>query len=89
MALSRDAVTQGLYLQPFAEVRSFAIGLEPPPMMWIFEWDIVTGDSASLGVISKIVGDRVDETIALGEGGGRDGRADAGRGRGDGCLDLA
>ena len=67
MALSRDAVTQGLYLQPFAEVRSFAIGLEPPPMMWIFEWDIVTGDSASLGVISKIVGDRVDETIALGK----------------------
>lgn len=63
MTHSREAITQGLYIEPFAENRVFAIGLEPPPMMWIFEWDIVTGDSAVLDVISTIVGDRVDDAI--------------------------
>ena len=51
MALSREAITKGLYIGPFAEQKVFAIGLEPPPMMWIFEWDILTGDSAVLDVI--------------------------------------
>ena len=45
MALSRSAVTHGLYIGPYANRRVRALGLEPPPMMWIFEWDIVTGDS--------------------------------------------
>ncbi|WP_133546012.1 hypothetical protein [Microbacterium sp. BK668] len=66
MALSRDAITQGLYIEPFAEQRTFALGLEPPPQMWIFEWDILTGDSATLGVIYEIAQDRLDETIAAG-----------------------
>lgn len=67
MALSRDAVRQGLYLEPFAEERAFAIGLEPPPQMWLFEWDILTGDTATLDVLYTIIGrDRVDETIARG-----------------------
>ncbi|MET0672279.1 MAG: hypothetical protein ABWY37_02180, partial [Microbacterium pygmaeum] len=54
MALSRPAIEQGLYIRPFAEQRVFAIGLEPPPMMWIFEWDILTGDSAVLDVLYAI-----------------------------------
>ena len=66
MALSRDAIQQGLYIEPFAEVRTFALGLEPPPQMWIFEWDILTGDSATLGLIYDVTGDRVEETIAAG-----------------------
>jgi hypothetical protein len=67
MALSRDAVRQGLYLQPFAEVRAFALGLEPPPQMWLFEWDILTGDTATLDVLYSVIGrERVDETIELG-----------------------
>lgn len=66
MAQSRDAITQGLYIEPFAEVRTVALGLHPPPQMWLFEWDILTGDSATLGVIYEITGDRVDETIAAG-----------------------
>ena len=37
------------------------IGLEPPPMMWIFEWDILTGDSAVLDVLYAIVRDSADE----------------------------
>ncbi|MWB99907.1 hypothetical protein [Agromyces seonyuensis] len=71
MAESRTAVQQGLYLEPFAEQRVFAIGLEPPPMMWIFEWDILTGDSAVLDVMYAIVrdatGGELDDAIAGGE----------------------
>lgn len=67
MASSREAVKQGLYLQPFAENRVFAVGLEPPPQMWLFEWDILTGDTATLDTMYAIVGpDRVDETVAAG-----------------------
>lgn len=67
MALSRAAITDGLYLEDFARVRAFALGLEPPPQMWLFEWDILTGDSATLDVLYDIIGaERVDETIAQG-----------------------
>lgn len=66
MALSRTAIEQGLYIPPFAEQRVFAIGLEPPPMMWIFEWDILTGDSAVLDVIYTISRDRFDEAVGGG-----------------------
>jgi len=67
MALSREAVTTGLYIGPFADQRVFALGLEPPPMMWIFEWDILTGDSAVLDVVYSISRDRLDEAIGEGE----------------------
>ncbi|GGM62972.1 hypothetical protein ACFFX1_42600 [Dactylosporangium sucinum] len=67
MAMSREAVTKGLYLAPYAENSVRALGLEPPPMMWIFEWDIVTGDSAVLDSIYAVSRDRVDEAIADGE----------------------
>ena len=67
MAQSRAAITDGLYIGPFADRRVFAIGLEPPPMMWIFEWDIVTGDSAVLDVIYDVSRDELDEAIAGGE----------------------
>jgi hypothetical protein len=57
MTRSRDAIAQGMYVPQFADKRVFAIGLEPPPMMWIFEWDILTGDSAVLDVLYSIVRD--------------------------------
>ncbi|MGI9824156.1 hypothetical protein [Agromyces sp. Marseille-Q5079] len=66
MSQSREAITDGLYIGPFAEHRVYAIGLEPPPMMWIFEWDIPTGDSAALDVIYAIARDDLDEAIAGG-----------------------
>ncbi|MBL7257624.1 hypothetical protein [Paractinoplanes lichenicola] len=65
-ALTREAVTKGLYLTPYADNSVKALGLEPPPMMWIFEWDIVTGDSAVLNSIYAIGRDAVDHTIADG-----------------------
>lgn len=61
MTLSRDAIAQGMYIEQFADQRVFAIGLEPPPMMWIFEWDILTGDSAVLDVLYAIVRDSAIE----------------------------
>ncbi|GID91483.1 hypothetical protein ACFQFC_10185 [Amorphoplanes digitatis] len=66
-ASSREAVTKGLYLTPYADNSVKALGLEPPPMMWIFEWDIVTGDSAVLDSIYATGRGHVDETIAEGE----------------------
>ncbi len=67
MSHSREAIEQGLYIQAFAENRVFAIGLEPPPMMWLFEWDILTGDSAVLGVVYSIAREQFDEAIAGGQ----------------------
>lgn len=66
MALSRPAVTRGLYIGPYADRSVRALGLEPPPMMWIFEWDIPTGDSAALDSIYAVTGGRVDEAIEEG-----------------------
>ncbi|WP_328472937.1 hypothetical protein OHA21_11205 [Actinoplanes sp. NBC_00393] len=66
-AASREAVTKGLYLTPYADYAVKALGLEPPPMMWIFEWDIVTGDSAVLSSIYEISRDDLDATIAEGD----------------------
>ncbi|WBB80441.1 hypothetical protein O7606_03395 [Micromonospora sp. WMMD882] len=66
MALSRRAVTTGLYIGPYADRSVRALGLEPPPMMWIFEWDIPTGDSAALHSIYAVTGGRVDEAVAEG-----------------------
>lgn len=68
LASSRTAIMQGLYLEGFAENRVFAVGLEPPPQMWLFEWDILTGDTATLDTMYAIIGpDRVDETIRKGD----------------------
>lgn len=70
MGLSREAIEQGMYIEAFADKRVFAIGLEPPPMMWIFEWDILTGDSAVLDVLYAIsrdaTGGDIDSVIAGG-----------------------
>lgn len=71
MSLSRPAIEEGMYIEPFAAQRVFAIGLEPPPMMWIFEWDILTGDSAVLDVLYAIsrdaTGGDIEQAIAGGE----------------------
>ena len=67
MASSREAITDGLYIGPYAEKRVFALGLEPPPMMWVFEWDILTGDSAVLDIVYEVSKDDLDEAIAGGD----------------------
>ncbi|GAB3069812.1 hypothetical protein GCM10027053_37580 [Intrasporangium mesophilum] len=67
MADSRQAITEGLYVGPFAAKRVFALGLEPPPMMWVFEWDILTGDSGVLDLVYAVSRDRLNDAIAGGE----------------------
>ena len=57
---------RGLYIRPYAEQSVKALGLEPPPMMWIFEWDIVTGDSAALDSIYAVSRDDLDSAVADG-----------------------
>jgi glycosyl hydrolase family 67 len=66
-ALSRKAITKGLYIGPYARRTVKALGLEPPPMMWIFEWDIVSGDSAVLDSIYAVSRDHLDEAIREGD----------------------
>ena len=71
LAWSREAVTHGQYVEQFAEVRAFALGLEPPPQMLLFEWDILTGDSAVLDVLYAVARDSgpdgVTDAIADGQ----------------------
>ncbi len=47
LAVSRQAVLDGLYVGPYAEQEVRAFGLEPPPMLWVFKWDLVGGDTAT------------------------------------------
>lgn len=65
---SREAITRGLYIGPYAEQSVKALGLEPPPMMWIFEWDIVTGDSAALDSIYAVSRSELESAITDGAG---------------------
>jgi hypothetical protein len=63
-AQSRKVAKQGLYVTPYAEQQVLALGLEPPPMLWIFEWDIVSGDSAALSAVHHASKGRVGEAIS-------------------------
>jgi hypothetical protein len=65
-SLSRLAINEGLYIGPYANDSVKALGLEPPPMMWIFEWDIVTGDSAALDSIYQVSAGQLDAAVAQG-----------------------
>ncbi len=67
LALSRTAINDGLYIGPYANDSVKALGLAPPPMMWIFEWDIVTGDSAALDSIYQVSARQLDTAIAQGD----------------------
>jgi hypothetical protein len=63
---SREPVLRGLYIGEFARYDVRALGLEPPPMLWVFEWDIVTGSSAVLSAIYHTSRHNLDAAIAEG-----------------------
>ncbi|MFD1858596.1 hypothetical protein [Aeromicrobium camelliae] len=63
MTQSRTAITKGLYIGPYATHEVRTLGLEPPPMMWIFEWDVPAGDTATWSVLHAVIGDEVDEAV--------------------------
>ncbi|MFC7161097.1 hypothetical protein ACFQL5_02235 [Aquipuribacter hungaricus] len=66
-ALSRQAVLDGFYVGPYAEQEVRAFGLEPPPMMWVFKWDLVGGDTATWSAVYGASRGRVDEAVEGGE----------------------
>ncbi len=67
LAASRQAVRDGLYVGPYAEQEVRAFGLEPPPMLWIFKWDLVGGDTATWSALYEASRGRVEEAVAGGE----------------------
>lgn len=67
LAASRQAVLDGLYVGPYAEQEVRAFGLEPPPMLWVFKWDLVGGDTATWSAMYQASRGRVDEAVAGGD----------------------
>lgn len=67
LSRSREAAAKGLYVSAFAEQLVLALGLETTPMMWIFEWDIVSGSSSVLSTTYYTARDDVDAAVAEGE----------------------
>jgi hypothetical protein len=63
---SRDVVLKGFYIRPFAEREIRIAGLELPPLMWIFEWDMVGGWHSLLSLVYR--GSRDDVDLAIREG---------------------
>jgi hypothetical protein len=63
---TRKAVLEGFYIRPFAEREVRVPGLELPPLMWIFEWDMVGGWHSLLSIVYYASRDFVD--IAIEEG---------------------
>ena len=62
----RKAVLTGFYIRPFAEREVRVPGLELPPLMWIFEWDLVGGWHSLLSIVYRGSRDSVD--LAIEEG---------------------
>jgi hypothetical protein len=60
---SHQTAVKGLYIKEFAQWEVRALGLEPPPMLWIFKWDIVGGGSSVLSNIYYISRNNLDSAI--------------------------
>jgi len=45
---SYEVMKKGLYISEYAKYDVRALGLEPPPMLWIFEWDLLGASSSVL-----------------------------------------
>lgn len=63
---SYDVMKRGLYISDFARYDVRALGLEPPPMLWIFEWDILGASSSVLSNIYDITKDNREAVVAEG-----------------------
>jgi hypothetical protein len=60
---TRGAVLEGFYIRPFAEREIRVPGLDLPPLMWIFEWDMVGGWNSLLSLVYQGTRDSVDRAI--------------------------
>ena len=66
LLISHDITRKGLYISEFAQYDIRAMGLEPPPMMWIFEWDMVGASSSALGSIYYVCKPNLKAAVAEG-----------------------
>lgn len=60
---SHEVMRRGLYISEFARFDVRALGLEPPPMLWIFEWDILGASTSVFSNIYLVTRDRFREVI--------------------------
>lgn len=60
---SYGVMLKGLYISEFAKYNVKALGLEPPPMLWIFEWDILGASSAVFSNIYYVTRDHFQEVV--------------------------
>jgi len=60
---SFEIMKKGLYISEFAKKEVKALGLLPPPMLWIFEWDIVTAGNSVLSYVHFISGERTQAMV--------------------------
>ena len=66
LMMSHEVNRMGLYIEDFARWDMRALGLEPPPMMWIFEWDMLTTSGSVLSNIYYTCKEDIDGAIAEG-----------------------
>jgi hypothetical protein len=66
LLMSHEVTRKGLYISEFAKYDVRALGLEPPPMMWIFEWDMVGASSSALGSIYYVCKSNLKKAVAEG-----------------------
>jgi hypothetical protein len=60
---SHQVMKSGLYIGEFARYDVKALGLEPPPMMWIFEWNILGASSSVFSNIYYITRNHFQEVL--------------------------
>jgi Glycosyl hydrolase family 67 C-terminus len=63
---TRKAVLEGFYIRPFAAREVRVPGLELPPLMWIFEWDMLGGWHSLLSLVYQGTRGGIDAAIAEG-----------------------
>jgi len=63
---SREALEKALYVRPFAQRQVKIVGMEVPPILWIFEWDQIGGWSSVLSTLYRTVRDDIETPIAEG-----------------------
>jgi hypothetical protein len=61
---SREPILKGLYLSDFARKMVVTFGLEPPPIIWV--WDIVPGSDTTFSLVYFVCKDSIDKVIAEG-----------------------
>jgi hypothetical protein len=63
---SREALEKALYVRPYARRRVEIAGVDAPPILQVFEWDVLAGWSSVLATLYRSVSDDVETPIEEG-----------------------